>query len=181
VDIFEALARKGWSGGGLEDLLEQGVDLFANEDDGNHSDSGSKLFSILPQKSILADNSGEGTRPGHVRHDSLLVDGDRYQSLAGAFSSRDRGDDGGSIFSTEGNFNKSRGVRPFSPPPMSRMRETQEPAADILNDKSSAKTVVRSTLADGEGSDDMTTASLPEEERGRERRWSVTDDGVSSE
>ncbi len=32
VDIFESLARKGWSGGGLDDLLERGHDLFAAED-----------------------------------------------------------------------------------------------------------------------------------------------------
>ncbi|RYP53618.1 hypothetical protein DL769_010487 [Monosporascus sp. CRB-8-3] len=33
VDIFESLARKGWSGGGLDELLEKGRDLFASEDD----------------------------------------------------------------------------------------------------------------------------------------------------
>ncbi|KID98399.1 Phospholipid-binding protein, partial [Metarhizium majus ARSEF 297] len=31
VDIFESLARKGWTGGGLDDLLDKGVDLFAAE------------------------------------------------------------------------------------------------------------------------------------------------------
>ncbi|KXJ93749.1 hypothetical protein Micbo1qcDRAFT_231408 [Microdochium bolleyi] len=83
VDIFESLARKGWSGGGLDDLLEKGRDLFANEDDtlgsammsghgaagagaaGGHgitgtgsgaADGGAKLFSILPPKSILAES-----------------------------------------------------------------------------------------------------------------------------
>ncbi len=34
VDIFESLARKGWTGGGLEEVLEKGVDLFASEDAG---------------------------------------------------------------------------------------------------------------------------------------------------
>ncbi|KAG5938420.1 hypothetical protein E4U53_008019 [Claviceps sorghi] len=33
VDIFESLARKGWSGGGLDDLLEMGTDLFASRDE----------------------------------------------------------------------------------------------------------------------------------------------------
>lgn len=86
VDIFESLARKGWSGGGLDDLLEKGRDLFANDDDALGSamisahgasagvmaanvggqgitgtgsgaaDGGAKLFSILPPKSILADS-----------------------------------------------------------------------------------------------------------------------------
>ncbi|KAL2161228.1 hypothetical protein VTH06DRAFT_8448 [Thermothelomyces fergusii] len=79
VDIFESLARKGWSGGGLEDLLERGVDLFAADEDaaigslsgraavavpacgGVVAGGGAKLFSILPPKSILADMSGADT------------------------------------------------------------------------------------------------------------------------
>ncbi|KAH6630185.1 hypothetical protein B0J18DRAFT_474850 [Chaetomium sp. MPI-SDFR-AT-0129] len=152
VDIFESLARKGWTGGGLEDVLERGVDLFAAEmedpltggmgSDGkggiggdNNSGSGgfgvaggdgTKLFSILPPKSILADtNSGSDTARGgggvstgkETRSDSLLVgDSDRYQSLASAVSrGRDRGDTD-SVFSTT-EFNRSRNVRPFSPQP----------------------------------------------------------------
>ncbi|KAK4198412.1 hypothetical protein QBC40DRAFT_350185 [Triangularia verruculosa] len=145
VDIFESLARKGWTGGGLEEVLERGVDLFANSDEGGHMSpskeptgyagggEGSKLFSILPPKSILAnDNSGEGTVRG-TRGDSLLItgegQGDRYQSLAGLVtldSLRDQdGRDSDSVFS-EGQqqqqqggqqFNRSRGVRPFSPQP----------------------------------------------------------------
>lgn len=70
VDIFESLARKGWSGGGLDDILERGQDLFApsEEDDsviGSFAASNimgvvgddAKLFSILPPKSILADTT----------------------------------------------------------------------------------------------------------------------------
>jgi hypothetical protein len=33
VDIFESLARKGWSGGGLDELLEKGKDLFASDEE----------------------------------------------------------------------------------------------------------------------------------------------------
>lgn len=76
VDIFEGLARKGWTGGGLDDLLERGQDLFASEDDVPSgavtgvgaagvtaantaaADGGAKLFSILPPKSILASDAG---------------------------------------------------------------------------------------------------------------------------
>lgn len=104
VDIFESLARKGWTGGGLEEVLEKGRDLFASEDAtgvgrgggtagaasahggsvAGGSGDGSKLFSILPPKSILAESCPSDTsRPGHGRPDSLLVDADRYQSLAG--------------------------------------------------------------------------------------------------
>ncbi|KAK0668603.1 hypothetical protein QBC41DRAFT_393520 [Cercophora samala] len=158
VDIFESLARKGWTGGGLEEVLERGVDLFANEGEGmvgEHVMGGSpgkepgfggvggggesKLFSILPPKSILAsDNSGEGTVRGQ-RGDSLLISaggegqqqqGDRYQSLAGlvtldSLRGMDK-DEEGSVFSETQQvgggqqFNRSRGVgaiRPFSPQP----------------------------------------------------------------
>lgn len=134
VDIFESLARKGWTGGGLEDVLEKGVDLFANEDPvtvgtrgitgeshGNNPGTGGELFSILPPKSILLADSG--TADNHNRTESLLAGLDRYQSLASAMSSdpgrtnsapvvRDR--DADSVFSE---FNRSRGVRPFSPQP----------------------------------------------------------------
>lgn len=138
VDIFEALARKGWAGGGLDDLLEKGRDLFANESDTNvdsHHGAGgnggsSKIFSILPQnRSILAADgqdtgSAEGRAQAHRRNDSLLTDGLTYQSLTGAVT---RDSDMLSIFSeggggTTGILNRSRGVRPFSPPPMERVK-----------------------------------------------------------
>ncbi|KAG7291614.1 hypothetical protein NEMBOFW57_001633 [Staphylotrichum longicolle] len=132
VDIFESLARKGWTGGGLDEVLEKGVDLFAAEMDplggsgkgggvdggvGVGSGDGNKLFSILPPKSILADTSGADTLRGgkNTRSDSLLVDADRYQSLTGAISSvRERDRDTDSVFSE---LNRSRNVRPFSPQP----------------------------------------------------------------
>ncbi|KAK4649502.1 uncharacterized protein QC761_119500 [Podospora bellae-mahoneyi] len=156
VDIFESLARKGWTGGGLEEVLERGVDLFANEGEGGmmgeHVMGGSpgkefggggvggggesKLFSILPPKSILAnDSSGEGGTVRGVRGDSLLISaggglegqqGDRYQSLAGlvgldSLGGMDKDEEGGSVFAEtqQGGqqFNRSRGVRPFSPQP----------------------------------------------------------------
>lgn len=130
VDIFEALARKGWSGGGLDELLERGRDLFANEGDMSdaHAHSNSKIFSILPNKSILADSNQDsnlGVRPNHNRSDSLLVEGHGpYQSLAGAVSTSKDTDvmsmlsEGGNTRDTvTGILNRSRGVRPFSPPP----------------------------------------------------------------
>ncbi|KAI0534415.1 hypothetical protein GGR58DRAFT_483051 [Xylaria digitata] len=141
VDIFEGLARKGWSGGGLDDLLEKGRDLFAADDDavalsggstsavGGATSEGAKLFSILPPKSILADtgsDSGVRGRPqGHPRSDSLLVETERYQSLAGAVTDQA---DTESIFS---DFNHSRGVRPFSPQPIRRQ------ATDVIMDPES--------------------------------------------
>ncbi|CRK46616.1 hypothetical protein BN1723_016685 [Verticillium longisporum] len=138
VDIFESLARKGWTGGGLEDLLERGRDLFASEaqDDGGIGGGGgvssadpAKLFSILPPRSILADASGgDAARTtaagggGHGRSDSLLVDDpERYQSLIGAATVSPGGDEAetASVFSNSG-FNRPRGARPFSPQPIRR-------------------------------------------------------------
>ncbi len=184
VDIFESLARKGWTGGGLDELLDKGVDLFANEPETGLND-GSKLFSILPQKSILADTNGEnshGPRLNHARADSLIVEGDRYQSLAGAVSGPEKGEDTRSIFSEgsmAGNFNRSRGVRPFSPPPLARNHDTQDSLKST--DKMSARTVIRASLAEAEGSSHSIPEPGRDAERGRERRWSVTDDGVVSE
>ena len=166
VDIFEALARKGWTGGGLDDLLEKGVDLFSNEPEIHHNDS-PKIFSILPNKSILADGLAETGSKGHGRNDSLLVEGERYQSLAGAMTDP-REDDDGSIFSgknMEGILNKSRGVRPFSPPPMRRHEEEDEDEETIQGGP--VKNEVSPPWADG---------TADEGDRGRERSWSVTDD-----
>lgn len=119
VDIFESLARKGWSGGGLDDLLEKGQDLFAIEDDpfhgaGTSGGEGVKLFSILPPKSILADTASE------PRSDSLMADGERYQSLAttAADTKPQSAADSESVFSVD--FNKPRNARPFSPQPIRR-------------------------------------------------------------
>ncbi|CAG9996020.1 unnamed protein product [Clonostachys byssicola] len=121
VDIFESLARKGWTGGGLEDLLEKGQDLFATEDLGGHHagvvGETTKLFSILPPKSILADSASDASRPGHARSDSLGMDSGQYQSLAAVAEARGGGD-ADSIMSAE--FTKPRNARPFSPQPIRR-------------------------------------------------------------
>lgn len=118
VDIFESLAKKGWTGGGLEDVLEKGQDLFATELDGGQASGsdGVKLFSILPPKSILADTSSDA--PRHGRSDSLLVDTERYQSLSAVASDVKPGDND-SAYSTD--FNKPRNARPFSPQPIRRI------------------------------------------------------------
>ncbi|KAI1436958.1 hypothetical protein GGR50DRAFT_157068 [Xylaria sp. CBS 124048] len=143
VDIFEGLARKGWSGGGLDELLERGRDLFAADEDavtgtggsgsaaGGATNDGTKLFSILPPKSILADTAlDSGTKSpqpgqGHPRSDSFLSESDRYQSLSGAFTSQGDVD---SIFS---DFNQTRAMRPFSPQPIRRL------ATDVIMDPES--------------------------------------------
>jgi hypothetical protein len=180
VDIFESLARKGWSGGGLDELLDKGVDLFANELDSVGGDN-PKLFSILPQKSILADSTGERPdHPPHRRSDSLLVEGNSYQSLAGAVSSHQRGggeEDTGSIFSErtgipEGNFNKSRGVRPFSPPPVLRRLECADPVAatstilPLAEDSPAVLALAQELPEDEEDSRTIKPVSTPASEKG---------------
>lgn len=127
VDIFESLAKKGWTGGGLEDLLEKGQDLFATDTDTSHiggvlggtSGDGVKLFSILPPKSILPDSATDGPRSGHARSDSLLTDPERYQSLTALASDARPGGDSEGVASTD--FNKPRNARPFSPQPIRRV------------------------------------------------------------
>ncbi|KAI1853902.1 hypothetical protein JX265_012587 [Neoarthrinium moseri] len=163
VDIFESLARKGWSGGGLDELLEKGRDLFASDDDAaalaggtgvtgptGAGAEGAKLFSILPPKSILADSaSGDpGRQRGHGRADSLQVETDRYQSLAGAVDHRDRAETE-SIFS---DFNQSRGVRPFSPQPIRRL------PTDVILDPDSL--LVEEGEVEGAGARDATAQDL---------------------
>lgn len=147
VDIFESLARKGWSGGGLDEILEKGTDLFAATsaaDEAVDSEAGAKLFSILPPRSILADTAStdEATRgrgggyPGHhERADSLGVASEPYQSLIGAVGSggsgsprrplqghRQKGSidlDASSIFSADfTSTGRPRMTRPFSPKPV---------------------------------------------------------------
>jgi hypothetical protein len=209
VDIFEALARKGWSGGGLDELLEKGRDLFANDEalSSNPNDN-SQIFSILPQKSILVDvPEGQETssvsgivavareRPDHKRSDSLLVEGVQYQSLVGAVSNAARKDtDSISILSERtGLLNRSRGVRPFSPPPADRVPDPGPLSNDReedLEESKSAKTVTLRGSGEGEGSngDKGKEKGDVDGERGRdgasterERRWSVTDDGAVSD
>ncbi|TVY54884.1 Protein IVY1 [Lachnellula cervina] len=206
VDIFEALARKGWSGGGLDELLERGRDLFANDADGDvHAGTHSKIFSILPQKSILVDSPDGSGRTGHARSDSLLVEGTAYQSLAGAV----RDTDVNSLFSerdtsaTAGILNRPRGARPFSPPPSERIPVTErdpleldrpdaEPHKDSAEELStSPNTMVlisppdeergRDTNGSASASRSGSGESRPEKKKERERRWSDTADGVPSE
>lgn len=220
VDIFEALARKGWNGGGLDELLERGRDLFANESTGDNGNEG-QIFSILPQKSILVDSAhvhdGRATAiggaasiisagPDHRRTDSLMADGELYQSLAGAVSGRDAEvtsifSEGGTGMGGSGILNMSRGVRPFSPPAAERVRDPGPPVVPSSSpDRDSARTAIQteavdegdgtseehyqSAIASRETSDEHsegTNGSHARPERGRERRWSVTDDGVVSD
>lgn len=179
VDIFEGLARKGWTGGGLDDLLERGQDLFASEEDvpaavavttgavvgvtaanSSGGDGGAKLFSILPPKSILANDaasdSGRTARGAHGRADSLLVDSEEpYQSLTGAVDQqRERDADADSIFSES---NMGRGLRPFSPQPIRRR------ATDIMMDPESlllGNEEVRNESEDNDEDDEYDAATI---------------------
>lgn len=168
VDIFEALARKGWNGGGLDELLEKGRDLFANEEHGGadaHPNHGAKIFSILPQnRSILAsEDSAAAVGMKHSRSDSLLVDGMPYQSLTGAVSSvRDM--DVNSIFSerdmpSSGLLNRSRGVRPFSPTPGERVRDPLEDYGKPTHTPGSPKTPFGSEEEEDKVADGVESAS----------------------
>ncbi|KUI54288.1 Protein IVY1 [Cytospora mali] len=192
VDIFESLARKGWSGGGLEEILEKGTDLFAAEPaTADVETDSSKLFSILPPKSILADAAVDSglagiTRPGggnggggkgHDRADSLGVPTETYQSLAGAvvspeFRAVQDNTDSMSIFSVDFNNNggggggggggRPRMTRPFSPQPV---RVNPE---DVLRDH------------DDDDDDDDATSQATTRDGGLDDGESRDDDGPSS-
>lgn len=189
VDIFEALARKGWTGGGLDDLLEKGVDLFSSEPETHQSDT-DKLFSILPSKSILADSSGEHSASRkHMKTDSigktdsLSVEGERYQSLAGAIN--ERADDVVSIWSERGMdhgiLNRSRGVRPWSPSPV-RAVETEDISKIVSKKASKVEENIKEVEPKEIAPPQEPEPSTRDQSRGREhRRWSVTDDGTFSE
>ncbi|PQE32918.1 hypothetical protein CJF32_00001392 [Rutstroemia sp. NJR-2017a WRK4] len=152
VDIFEALARKGWSGGGLEELLERGQDLFSMEPSSPNPDmnsSPSKIFSILPQKSILVDSvhslNDQSAQIGHKRSDSLVVDTNHYQSLAAV---AERGVDSRSFFTERETriLNRSRGVQPFSPSPVERSFDPLELPPPIQRSNSREEQIERARL-----------------------------------
>ncbi|KAI6780922.1 uncharacterized protein J7T54_003064 [Emericellopsis cladophorae] len=173
VDIFESLARKGWSGGGLDDILEKGQDLFAQEDVHSAHVTGaisgaesSKLFSILPPKSILADTSSENSRGmGHARNDSLGMDStDRYQGLSAVAESHAAAGDADSVMSAE--FSKPRGARPFSPQPIRRI-PTDVTFESIMAGSPSKEDPKRLVHVDGE---------IPEEDEGEEEQSGRHDD-----
>ncbi|TQV97952.1 hypothetical protein V2A60_006340 [Cordyceps javanica] len=188
VDIFESLAKKGWTGGGLEDLLEKGQDLFAADTDTSHAGGsvlgggvggdGAKLFSILPPKSILPDTVSDSSRGGHARSDSLLTDPERYQSLTALATtdSRPAADAEGPAPSTD--FNKPRNARPFSPQPIRRapMEITEDSLGAFGNGDVQPQEAGEDSTA--EHGDPTVTAKDEEEEdegddRGR-RSWSKT-------
>jgi len=168
----------------LDELLEKGQDLFANDIDREPSQDSSKIFSILPKNSILGEPSHErASIGGQKKGDSLLIEGDRYQSLAGAVSGGDPGDTG-SIFSDEGILNRSRGVRPFSPPPMNRLNELDIPkSTPEEEDQGSSKTVIKVMTPVEESSETQDADELntdgDDNVRGRERRWSINEDTIS--
>ncbi|KAI9055960.1 hypothetical protein LZ554_000894 [Drepanopeziza brunnea f. sp. 'monogermtubi'] len=190
VDIFEALARKGWNGGGLDDLLEKGRDLFANEELGGadaHPNHAAKIFSILPQnRSILAGEDGAAGPPDimHSRSDSLLVGGLPYQSLTGAISEA-RDTDVNSIFSerdmpSPGLLNRPRAVRPFSLTSEERVRDPLEdygkPALEVPESESEEEDTAerQERVESGSGKTVVPEVTAPEHE-------SATEEGESAD
>ncbi len=188
VDIFESLAKKGWTGGGLEDLLEKGQDLFATDTDTDTGHSGGvlaggsgdgvKLFSILPPKSILPDTITDASRGSHARSDSLLTDPERYQSLTALASDvRPAMDLEGGGAPPSADFNKPRNARPFSPQPIRRVpMEITEDSLGAFGDSSTPPAEDtpaedaqrRHSGEDGAGANGDAVETLKEEEAAEE-------------
>ncbi|RDA95281.1 hypothetical protein CP533_3456 [Ophiocordyceps camponoti-saundersi (nom. inval.)] len=125
VDIFESLARKGWSGGGLDDLLDRGRDLFAADDDAiaHPPPDPAKLFSILPHKSILPDSS-DSLLPSMNTYSSSNDDDehDEYRSSSSLSDSSAASTATITAAAAAAEANRPRNnPRPFSPQPIRRI------------------------------------------------------------
>ncbi|KAH0538221.1 hypothetical protein FGG08_005190 [Glutinoglossum americanum] len=198
VEIYENLARKGWSGGGLDELLERSGDPFSSEAEINGAgevNGSRKFFSILPTKSILPVSPVDQTAAtGHSRYGSAgaFTSGDRYQSLTGALSDYEGEDDERSIFSGRGiddAINSSRGLRPFSPSPSNRRREGE--TEEARGGDNAGVGEARSPWEEQDSGEEEDREEMPQEggrsERGRsgtdppqggvegERVWGATD------
>ncbi|KAI9768973.1 MAG: hypothetical protein M1840_004569 [Geoglossum simile] len=186
VEIYENLARKGWSGGGLDELLERSGDPFSSEAETNgpgEVNGTRKFFSILPTKSILPISPvDQNLAAGHSRG-GAFASGDRYQSLTGALSDYEGDEDERSIFSGRGiddTTNSPRGLRPFSPPPHGR--RTEEGAGGVMDDGSAAgcceahspweEAGIGEQVQRGDSGHDMEV---------NERGWTVADDLVTDD
>ncbi|KAI9786456.1 MAG: hypothetical protein M1839_006916 [Geoglossum umbratile] len=184
VEIYENLARKGWSGGGLDELLERSGDPFSSEAETNGAGdvSGSrKFFSILPTKSILPIGPvDQGVATGHS-HGGAFASGDRYRSLTGALSDYEGDGDERSIFSVgriDDTMSSPRGLRPYSPPPNNRRREEE---VEGVRDGDSAATGGGAHDPWGEPSfgEEAQRDELAQNSDRSERGWAVTDDLVT--
>ncbi|KAI1007847.1 hypothetical protein K3495_g386 [Podosphaera aphanis] len=73
VDIFDALARKGCNGGGLDDLLEKGRDLFVDDQYVRNTETeGDQIFANLPSPTISV--------PPSCANPSMISKHDRTES-----------------------------------------------------------------------------------------------------
>ena len=145
VEIFEGLARKGWAGGGLEELLEKGEDPFAMESDqtGHEENGASTIHSILPPRSIL---------PSASQSLGVPRDGDKKPASFADGLSPQGGDediDERSIFFGPG---IDQAMRPFSSPPPPHhhhlliLQKRETPPFGNLKGLSANRTVTKVTL-----------------------------------
>ncbi|EMR11444.1 hypothetical protein PNEG_00463 [Pneumocystis murina B123] len=87
VDIYEGIARKGWSGGGLEEIMARCEDPFnighgeISTTQGGHGE----IFSILPSHSILTSPQSP------IFNEGKLIG--QYKSLTRTFSNEEEFDD----------------------------------------------------------------------------------------
>lgn len=177
VEIFEGLAKKGRTGGGLEDLLEKGEDPFAMASDlvGHEGNGASTFHGILPPTMML---SASPSLPAPRDSDKQL------SSFADEVPSPrdDRVHDERSIFSGP---RMDQAMRPFSslPPPHPAEEQTafvwesERPVSTPASPRSGASIMQRD--------EDDIPQKVPSEQdadtgsgdgRVRERRWSVTEE-----
>ncbi|KAF1733123.1 Protein IVY1 [Beauveria bassiana] len=178
VDIFESLAKKGWTGGGLEDLLEKGQDLFATDTDtGNHHHHNNYHAGV--GGGVLGGGTGDGgvklhrlglvAPGGHARSDSLLSDPERYQSLTALATSDGRAADAEAPAAPT-DFNKPRNARPFSPQPIRRvpMEITEDSLGAFGNGTSNQVQQQKREAGEGSPHEDGESADATKDEREEE-------------
>ncbi|EPQ62612.1 Bgt-3946 [Blumeria graminis f. sp. tritici] len=89
VDIFNTLARKSWHGCGLDELLNNGRDLFADEDGMTRANQGDQISSTSPLFASVSptnENFEQNQEPQPPKSNHLNC---RYQSLAGTSGEED--------------------------------------------------------------------------------------------
>ncbi|KTW30680.1 hypothetical protein T552_00393 [Pneumocystis carinii B80] len=101
LDIYEGIARKGWSGGGLEEIMARCEDPFnTGQGEGSMTQGGGhgEIFSILPSHSILTSPQSP------IFNEDKLIG--QYRSLTRTFSNEEgfedyNEEDAKSIFSSD--------------------------------------------------------------------------------
>lgn len=82
VEIYEGIARKGWSGGGLDDLISECPDPFVQEDDNELDNERNNELNILNFTKINLNNDDGEENRGAGAVDTVLEEDEPQESSA---------------------------------------------------------------------------------------------------